>query len=113
MDFRKHLRKNIKDFIASADLVYEKKDYTSSAILYFKALFSVFDYILLVSGKGVPKDHSERFQKLKNSFIRFYVLLEKLYPIYRNTYALSVEKPKCDAVRDNVRKLVKEFQIDK
>lgn len=111
MSLRKELLKNIKNFMTSADLLYKNKDYTSSCILYFKTLFSILDYLLLLSGKGIPKDHKERFDKLKSSFKKLYVDLEKLYPLYRTTYRLSVNKIKCGEVRDYAKKLVKEFKI--
>jgi len=112
MNLRKELASNVKNFISSADLLYEKKDYTSSCILYFKALFVTLDYILLITGKGLPKDHTERFQKLKSSFLKLYINLEKLYPTYKTTYSLSTNKQKCKEIRDYVKQLVKEFGIN-
>jgi len=112
MRLKDEIASNIQNFMGSADLLFEKKDYTSSCILYFKALFLTFDYILLTTGKGVPKDHTDRFNKLKNSFLKFYIDLQKLYPIYRTTYTISVKRRKCEKVRDYVKGLVKEFKIN-
>jgi len=41
------LIKNVKTILKSADLVYTNKDYTSATILYFKAIFSILDFIIL------------------------------------------------------------------
>jgi len=112
MGIREELIKNIKNFVNSADLLYEKADYTSACILYFKALFSIIDYLLLISGKGIPKDHTERFQILKSYSSRLYIILDKLYSIYRASYTVSITKENCDKVRENVKKLVKEFKIE-
>ena len=112
MGLKEELAANVKKFLESADLLYERKDYTSSCILYFKSLFSAFDYILLTTGKGLPKDHAERFEKLKKSFLKFHIELQKLFPIYRSTYTLSVPRLKCEKVRDYAKGLVKEFRIN-
>lgn len=111
MRLKDELVSNMKNFIKSADLLFENKDYTSSCILYFKALFLAFDYILLTTGKGIPKSHTDRFNKLKKSFIKFYIDLQELYPIYRTTYKISVKRRKCERVREYVKKLIKEFRI--
>jgi len=112
MGLREDILKNIRNFHDSAKVLYERKDYTSSCILFFKALFSIVDYILLISGKGVPKDHSERFRILQKYSDRLYIVLDKLYPIYRSTYSLSIDKGKCDEVKKYVEKLIEEYKID-
>ena len=112
MNLKMELVKNVKKFMSSADLLYERRDFTSSCILYFKTLFAVLDYILLITGKGLPKDHTERFNKLKKSFFKLYKNLEKFYPLYRSTYSLSINKEKCKEVRDYVKQLVNEFRIN-
>ncbi len=111
MGIREDLSKNIRMFLSSADLVYERGDYTSATVLYFKALFAILDYIILNSGKGVPKDHSERFRVLESSAPKLYTVLDKLYPTYRSSYTLSVGREKCDVVRRHVRKLAEEYKI--
>ena len=111
MAVKEELVKNIRSFIDSSDLLYERKEYTPATVLYFKALFGIIDYVLLTSGRGIPKDHSERFQVLQNFYPRLYVILDKLFPIYRETYTVSLSKQDCDEVRNHVRELVEEFKI--
>lgn len=111
MGLKEDLLKNIKNFIDSAKILYERKDYTSSCVLFFKALFAIVDYILLVSGKGIPKDHSERFRILQNYSNRLYTILDKLYPIYRSTYSVPASKENCEEVREYVKKLIEEYKI--
>lgn len=111
MSLKDDILKNIKNFMDSARLLYERKDYTSSCVLFFKALFAILDYVLLVSGKGIPKDHSERFRILQNYSNRLYVTLDKLYPIYRSSYSLPVSKEECEEVKKHVEKLAEEYKI--
>ncbi|MBS3113775.1 hypothetical protein J4448_01615 [Candidatus Woesearchaeota archaeon] len=106
------LIKNIKSFKDSAEIVYLAGDYTSSTILYFKCLFVVLDLIILQKRGKTPKDHTERFDILKDNFPELYYFLDKFYPIYRQTYSLTIDKTACDEVKKNVERIIEEYKID-
>ena len=105
------LLENIKTILNSADLVYDKKDFTSATILYFKAIFTALDYLILKSEGKTPKDHSERFSILKESFPDLYEFLDKYFDTYRNTYSTKIDKETCDEVRKNVKDIIKKYKI--
>lgn len=111
-NMKRDLIKNIKDFKNSAEIVYKTGDYTSSTILYFKCLFVVLDLIILQKKGKTPKDHTERFNILKENFSELYLFLDKHYYIYRQTYSLTVDKLTCDEVRKNVERIIEEYKID-
>ena len=94
------LRKNIRNFFSSASLVYEHKDFTSAVVLYFKTIFAVFDFVILRERGVIPKDHSERFRILEESFPYFYLWLDKHYDVYRNSYRITIEKEVCDKIKE-------------
>ena len=105
------LLKNIKTILGSAELVYVNKDYTSATILYFKAVFSILDYILLKFEGKTPKDHTERFRMLQDKYPELYGFLDKYFSIYRSTYSISIDKDICDKLRENVKKIIEEYKI--
>lgn len=105
------LRDNTKMFLKSAKMVYGAHDFTSATILYFKALFSILDLIILTSTGRTPKDHSERFRILESRFPKLYALLDLLYPTYRDTYTIQISKEICDRVKENVERIAKEKGI--
>jgi hypothetical protein len=107
----KILLENIKNFIQSAYVIYNLHDFTSSAILYFKAFFSILDLIILREDGKIPKDHSERFRMLESKHIELYASLDKLYPLYRDTYSLIINKEDCNRIKENVERIVKEQRI--
>ena len=109
---KEDLIKNIRSFKNSADIVYSTGDYTSSAILYFKCLFVVLDIIILQKKGRTPKDHTERFNILKDNFFDLYTFLDKYYSIYRQTYSLTIDRLTCDEVKKNVERIIKEYKID-
>ena len=108
---RYDLIKNIKDFKNSAEIVYATGDYTSSTILYFKCLFVVLDTIILQKKGKTPKDHTERFNILKENFPELYSFLDKYYIVYRQTYSLTIDKLTCEEIKKNVERIIKEYEI--
>ena len=105
------LIENIKSFLDSAELIFTKEDYTSSTILLFKALFLTLDLIVLRKVGKTPKDHSERFRILQKEFPELYELLDKFYPVYRETYTLKIEKEICLKIKENVNSIIKKYEI--
>jgi len=105
------LKNNIIKFLNSALIVYNTKDFTSATILYFKAFFAVLDLILLNKEGKIPKGHTERFRILEKNHPALYEAIDKLYPIYRNTYTASVNKEICDKIKENVERIIKEQGI--
>ena len=110
-NMREDLIKNIKSFKKSAEIVYTAGDYTSSTILYFKCLFVVLDLIILQKKGKTPKDHTERFSILKENFSELYSILDKYYPIYRQTYSLTIDRLTCDEVKKNVERIIEEYKV--
>ena len=108
---RESLIINIRSFKSSADMIYSAKDYTSAAILYFKCLFVALDLIILQKKGKSPKDHTERFKVLKEDFPELYSILDKHYPLYRQTYSLMISKAACTEVKKNVERIIEECKI--
>ena len=102
---------NIRLFWKSAELVYRARDYTSATILFFKCLFVIIDLIILRKKKKTPKDHTERFKILQQEFVELYIVLDKIFFIYRDTYSMKVEMDKCNEVRKYVLKISQEQGI--
>jgi uncharacterized protein (UPF0332 family) len=108
----KELLNNIKRILRSAKLIYEDKDYTSSTILYFKAIFGILDYILLLKEGKTPKDHTERFRMLEKTYPDIYEFIDKYFKIYRDTYSTSVDKETCDKLRKNTNEIINKYKIN-
>ena len=108
----RELTNNVKTVLKSANLIYKSGDYTSTTILYFKAMFIVLDLIILSDTGKTPKDHTERFRVLELKYPTLYNVLDKYFKIYRATYSTSIDKETCEDVKKNVDKIIKEFKIE-
>jgi uncharacterized protein (UPF0332 family) len=108
---KEQLAKNAKTIMASAEMVYTNKDYTSATILYFKAIFTILDFALLGKYGRAPKDHGERFNMLREGLPEMYVMLDRQFGIYRDTYTISIDRETCDKVRENADKIAERFKI--
>ena len=95
-----------RTILSSAELVYNQHDYTSATILYFKVLFCALDAMLLRRTGKAPKDHTERFRLLETIDPASYELLDKYFPIYRDTYTTTIDKTTCERVRHDVKKII-------
>jgi hypothetical protein len=113
MGLRETLKKNAAEFYSSAMLVYGKGDTTSAFILGFKALLAIADYHLLVSGIGVPKDHTERFALLRKSSPELYNVVDRMFGFYRQSYSATVGKAVCDEVLLYAKSFAKKYGIEK
>lgn len=102
---------NIKTFWKSAEMIYNSGDYTSATTLYFKCLFVLLDLVILKNKRMTPKDHTDRFRILQKDFPMLYSALDRIFPVYRDTYSLQVEKDKCDEVKRRVLSISQEQGI--
>jgi len=100
------LKNQIRIILRSATMVYESKDYTSAAILYFKVIFITLDLLLYRKRKITPKDHTERFRMLEREFPEEYELLDKYFQIYRDTYSLTIDAKTCEEVKNYATKTI-------
>jgi uncharacterized protein (UPF0332 family) len=98
------LRTNVQTFLKSAELVWQEGDFTSATMLYFKALFVAYDYLLLLRASKAPQDHTERFQLLRRYFPEEYELLDRYFAVYRSTYTSIIDKQTAGEIRDYVKK---------
>src|SRR3989338_4934343 len=104
-------KEQILVFKKSADSLYKSGDYTSATILYFKTWFALQDYILLEKIGQTPKDHTERFRLLESNFPQTYVLLDKEFTTYRDTYSKIVNKVTCDRIKTIVENEIRNYKI--
>ena len=93
----------------AAELLYSQDEFTAAVTLYFKALFIYLDVKLLRVGRRKPKDHVDRFAMLSRYLPTEYYMLNKLFPIYRQTYSKRVKEYNVRRIREYVREKISQF----
>ena len=104
-------KQQILVFKQSADTLHAKLDFTSATILYFKTLFAIQDFLLLEKIGESPKDHSERFRKLKKYFPDLFYELDVEFSTYRDTYSKIIDKETCNRIKEIVEHDIKRYAI--
>ena len=102
---------NVRTCLSSAELVYQRGDYTSATMLYFKTVFVALDILILRKLKRTPKDHAERFRILEKEFPEQYALLDKYYPVYRSTYSVTIDQDTGQEIRNYVTRIIAQIGI--
>ena len=102
----KELKENIEEFKSSAIIAEEKGNYNVSATLFFKALAVLSDlYIFKKQGK-IPSSHSERFRILETEYPEIYLILDKDFPFYQQSYRMKLTKEISEVLKEDVNKLI-------
>lgn len=100
-------------FKDSAETLFQKKDYTSATILYFKTLFAIQDFLLLEKTGDSPKDHTLRFRMLEKHFPELFRELDLEFSTYRDTYSKIIDKDTCVRIRRIIENDCKKHHISK
>lgn len=84
---------------------------SESATNFFKALFAVDDVALLEKINDKPKDHTERFNMLKENIPELYNITDRLFSTYRRTYTQDLEKEEVNLVKKRIMEAFKNAKI--
>lgn len=104
------LYKNLKEYQITAKESYAKGRWNASLVLYFKAIVTAIDIYIYSKEKIIPSNHEERFGILKGKYPFFYSILEKDFPLYRETYRLLISKEQVNIVRADLDEVLSEIK---
>jgi uncharacterized protein (UPF0332 family) len=82
MDIKTILRKGIIEELNGAESEFKIGRYKNALILYSKTIFSMCDYLILIKGLRLPKEHSDRFRILEQYLPNIYKIVDKIFKIY-------------------------------
>ena len=99
------LKKGIEEYTQSAIRDESENRRRSAATMYFKAIAAVCDYIIYFKLKRLPDNHTERFRILETHFQAYYSVLNKVFPIYQQTYRSDINQEQLEMVKNGLKKL--------
>lgn len=107
------LIQNIKEFYKNALESEKKGDFNTAVTLFFKALAVLGDlYIFRKEGK-IPSSHSERFRILEEKYPTIYIILDKNFSAYQDSYRIQLNKENCEVLRKDVEQLLSLLDFNK
>ncbi len=83
-----------------------------AATNYFKALFAVDDLAIADLNGPAPKNHSVRFELLKQNIPKLYEITDLLWTTYRRTYTQELKAEELERVRKQVEEAFVHAKID-
>ena len=107
MRIEDELKNGISEYIQSATDDENKGRRRSAATMYFKAIAAVCDYVIYSKLKKIPDNHTERFRLIETYFQPFYGTLNKVFPIYQQTYRSDINQEQLEMIKDGLRKIKK------
>ncbi len=85
------LKEKARNYFILAAIAESLNMPSEAAANYFKALFAIDDSALSEKIKIQPKDHTERFEFLKRTIPKLYIITDRLFSAYRRTYTQELE----------------------
>lgn len=105
------LEKTAREYYESAEDELKKEKYNSAVVLYFKALVSFTDLLLLEQTGFSPSSHTDRFRKTQTLFPEIYDLIDKDFPFYQDTYTKLMTKELAEVIKDDAKTVAAKCRI--
>ena len=105
MRIEDELKNGVKEYVQSAFEDEKMGRRRSAATMYFKAIDAVCDYAIYSRLKKLPDNHTERFRVLESHFQSFYSVLNKVFPIYQQTYRSDINQDQLEMIKDGLKKV--------
>lgn len=107
------LLQSVREFLQSGSDEEAKTRYRSALTLYFKAIAVICDLVIYRKIRKIPGNHAERFRILEQQFPSVYVLVDRVFTYYTDTYSKPVTPERCATVRDTFYEITKLAGIER
>lgn len=98
--------------LAGAKTEFAARRFVNAALLFAKATFTLVDLVMVKRGLEPPKDHSARFDVLERKFPRFYRMIQRVFKLYRATYAGVADEKACREIKRVIQAIAGTEGID-
>ena len=105
------LLSNILEYFNAALKHKHSKKYNSAVTLFFKAIAALGDLFLLRNEKKIPNSHTKRFLILKNKYQEIYLILDRDFPFYQDSYTNKMNLEETELLENDARELAKKLNL--
>ena len=107
----KLLESNALEYYRNGLAAEKRGEYNTSATLFFKAIASLCDLQILQDKGSFPSNHSERFRILERDYSGLYLMIDKDFRLYQNSYRLKLDKNTSEVLKHDVEALFEKLRI--
>jgi len=111
IELQKILKENSLEYYKNALEAEKKHQYNTSTTLFFKAISSLADLIILIKEGKMPSNHTERFRVLEAKYPHIYKLIDKDFPFYQDSYRAKLNKEVSEMLKEDARRLFEILNI--
>ena len=101
------LKENLNEYFESAEQAFENKKYNSAVTLFFKAIISATDLLILKKESFAPSSHNDRFRLVQEKYPEIYDILDKDFPFYQDSYTKKMNKEAVEVLREDAQRVKK------
>jgi len=107
----KILLSNISEYFNAALKHKQAKEYNSAVTLFFKAIAALGDLFLLRKERSIPNSHTKRFEILKNKYREIYLILDRDFPFYQDSYTNRMDNETAELLKNDAKELAKKLDL--
>lgn len=105
------LEKTGREYYASGNDEIIKGRHNSALVLFFKALLSFCDLYLLKETGRAPLSHADRFRVTRDRFTDIYILIDKDFPFYTDSYGKIISKNLTEVIKQDAETMAAKVGI--
>lgn len=99
------LLQNIREYHKNAVASKNNREYNTAVTLFFKAMASMCDLIILRREGFLPSNHNQRFRVLEEKHAEIYRILDKDFSLYQDSYRARMDRESAEIIERDVKKL--------
>ncbi len=105
------LEETAKEYFSSGCDEYAKERFNAAVVLFFKALVTYIDLLLLQKTGQTPSSHTERFRMTQKELPEVYNILDKDFPFYQSSYVQKLTKELAEVIKKDAQIVAKKAGI--
>jgi hypothetical protein len=105
------LLENFQEYYIYAVEALKKNKYNVATTLFFKAIATGCDIIILREDQTIPTNHNERFKILREKHQQIYRIADRDFPFYQQSYTAKMNKETATMLKEDADTIKKKIKL--
>ncbi|MFH0752535.1 MAG: hypothetical protein V1914_02950 [archaeon] len=105
------LIENFNEYYTQGLNAFKKGKYNTATTLFFKAIASLCDLLILRKEGHMPSSHTARFRILEEKYYEVYKIADRDFPFYQDSYTHRMDKESAELLKEDAEKLKKTIGV--